>query len=87
MEKKDLYNFHYDYGSSYEYGLWEAIRESSMIKCVNPEHRYHTVPDINNFIKLKSTLKDSIKIMNNIIQILKNEFGIPDELLKGLINF
>ncbi|ERT69129.1 hypothetical protein HMPREF0202_00962 [Cetobacterium somerae ATCC BAA-474] len=85
--EKDLYNFHYDYGSSYEHGLWGAIRESSMIKCVNPGHRYHTVPDINNFIKLKSTLKDSIKIMNDIIQILKNEFGIPDELLKGVINF
>ena len=45
--EKDLYDFCYDYDSSYEHALWGAIRESSYLKCVNPTHIYHIVPDID----------------------------------------
>lgn len=48
IDEKDLYNFCYDYDSTYEHALWGAIRESCFLKCENPEHMYHFVPDIEN---------------------------------------
>ena len=39
--EKDLFGLYYDYDSSYEHGLWGAIRESSLLKCTNPAHKYH----------------------------------------------
>lgn len=46
--EKELYGLYYDYDSAYEHGLWGAIRESALLKCDNPAHHYHCVPDIDN---------------------------------------
>ncbi len=40
--EKNLYGLYYDYDSSFEHGLWGAIRESSLLKCNNPAHKYHS---------------------------------------------
>lgn len=80
VEEKDLYDLLYDYDSQFEHGLWGAIRESSLIKCDNPAHQYHCIPDIDNLQKLPSVWNDCSVNMKKILNVLKNEFGLPDYL-------
>lgn len=75
IDEKDLYNFYYDYDSSYEHALWGAIRESCFLKCENPEHMYHFVPDIENEQNLKSVIPDSIIVMDKILSELSTLFN------------
>lgn len=87
VNEKSLYGLYYDYDSSYEHGLWGAIRESSLLKCDNPTHQYHCVPDINDDNVLKTVLPDCIFIMNKTIGFLKDVFGIPEKLFEEVTNF
>lgn len=87
VEEKELYGLYYDYDSSFEHGLWGAIRESSFLKCMNPAHKYHCVPDVENQNRLKSVLPDCIMIMNKTLIILNELYAIPDQLFNGVINF
>lgn len=87
VDEKDLYGLYYDYDSSFEHGLWGAIRESSMLKCTNPAHKYHIVPDIDNETRLKSVLPDCIMVMNKTLNYLNELYGIPEQILNEVINF
>lgn len=87
VNEKNLYGLYYDYDSSFEHGLWGAIRESSLIKCNNPAHKYHCVPDIDDETILKSVMPDCIMVMNKTIAFLHDIYGIPDELLHEVLNF
>ena len=78
---------YYDYDSSFEHGLWGAIRESSLLKCNNPAHKYHCVPDVEDETRLKTVLPDCIMIMNKTISFLDEIYGIPEQLLNEVINF
>lgn len=79
--EEELFRLYYDYDSAFEHGLWGAIRESSLIKCTTPSHQYHCVPDIENKQKLKSVWFDCMNAMNNILDVLKGIYGIPEHLL------
>ena len=85
--EKNLYGLYYDYDSSFEHGLWGAIRESSLLKCNNPAHKYHFVPDVEDETRLKTVLPDCIMIMNKTISFLDEIYGIPEQLLNEVINF
>lgn len=85
--EKNLYGLYYDYDSSFEHGLWGAIRESSLLKCGNPAHKYHCVPDIEDQIRMKTVLPDCIMVMNKTIIFLNELYGIPEQLLNEVINF
>lgn len=85
--EKELYGLYYDYDSSYEHGLWGAIRESSLIKCESPAHQFHCVPDYENKQNLKNVWPDCVKVMNEIIFILDELYSIPEHLLKEVVNF
>ena len=87
VDEKNLYGLYYDYDSSFEHGLWGAIRESSMLKCDNPTHKYHCVPDVEDKIVLKSVLSDCIMVMNKTLVLLDNLYGIPENLLSEVIAF
>lgn len=80
VNEKDLYDLLYDYDSQYEHGLWGAIRESSLIKCNNPAHQYHCVPDVDDIQKLPSVWQDCHDGMLWTISVLANEFGLPEHL-------
>ena len=80
VDEKDLYSLYYNYDSSFEHGLWGAIRESSMIACQTPAHQYHSIPDVENLQKMKSVWYDAVMVMNKTIGLLIKEFGISDEL-------
>lgn len=85
--EKDLYGLYYDYDSSFEHGLWGAIRESSLLKCNNPAHKYHCVPDVEDETRLKTVLPDCIMVMNKTISFLNELYGIPEQLLNEVMNF
>lgn len=85
--EKELYGLYYDYDSSFEHGLWGAIRESSLLKCNNPAHKYHCVPDIEDETRLKTVLPDCIMVMNKTVSFLNELYGIPEKLLNEVINF
>lgn len=85
--EKDLYGLYYDYDSSFEHGLWGAIRESSLLKCNNPAHKYHCVPDVEDGTRLKTVLPDCIMVMNKTVSFLNELYGIPEQLLNEVIHF
>ena len=87
VNEKTLYGLYYDYDSSYEHGLWGAIRESSMLKCNNPTHQYHCVPDINDENILKTVLPDCIYVMNKTISFLRDIYGLPEKLFEEVMKF
>ena len=78
--ERELYSLYYNYDSSFEHGLWGAIRESSMIACQAPAHQYHSIPDVENYQKMKSVWHDAVMVMNKSVNLLIERFGISDEL-------
>ena len=87
VDEKNLFGLYYDYDSSFEHGLWGAIRESSFVKCNNPAHKYHCIPDIGDETRLKTVLPDYIMVMNKTVSFLNELYGIPEQLLNEVINF
>ena len=87
VNEKDLYGLLYDYDSAFEHGLWGAIRESSFLKCDNPAHQYHCVPDCDDNIVLKSTADDCVDVLNRTILFLNDIYGIPEKLINEAIEF
>jgi len=87
VDESLLYGLYYDYDSAFEHGLWGAIRESSLLNCNNPLHHYHCVPDINDEQNLKSVWPDCVMVMNKTINVLDEIYGIPDALLRGILDF
>lgn len=85
--EKSLYGLYYDYDSSFEHGLWGAIRESSLLKCDNPAHKYHCIPDVEDETRLKTVLPDCIMVMNKMLIFLNELYGIPDHLLNEVIRY
>lgn len=85
--EEELYSLFYDYDSSFEHGLWGAIRESSLLKCDNPAHQFHLVLDSDNEQKLPSVWKDCVRTMNKILMLLNNELSIPTQLLSEVKKF
>ncbi|MCQ2529081.1 MAG: DUF5677 domain-containing protein [Saccharofermentans sp.] len=81
VNERDLFGLYYDYDSAFEPGLWGAIRETSFLKCDNPAHQYHCVPNINEDITLKSVYYDCVYIMNKTISFLDDLYGVPKGLL------
>lgn len=85
--EKQLYGLYYDYDSSFEHGLWGAIRESSLLKCNSPAHQYHCVPDYENKQNLKNVWPDCVMVMNKIIELLNELYNIPECLFKEVMKF
>ncbi len=87
VNEKELYGLYYDYDSSFEHGLWGAIRESALVKCNNPAHQYHCVPDVEDKNRLKSVLSDCVMVMNKTVSFLNGIYGIPSPLFEEVTSF
>lgn len=87
VDEKELYGLYYDYDSSFEHGLWGAIRESALVKCNNPTHQYHCVPDVEGQNRLKSILADCIMVMNKTVSFLNDIYGLPSSLFEEVTTF
>lgn len=64
-----------------------AIRESSLLKCNNPTHQFHCIPDIDDKSRLKTVLPDCVMVMNKTISLLNEIYGIPEKIFDEVINF
>jgi hypothetical protein len=82
--EKNLFDLFYDYDSSFAHGLWGAIRETSMLKCDNASHRYHTVPDIQLAQTLPDVKSDCFGTMKKLLELLKQNYSFPDELMPDM---
>lgn len=85
--EEELYKLFYDYDSSFEHGLWGAVRESALLKCDSPAHQYHCVPDYTGQQKLPSVWKDSVRTMNKILWIINEYISIPKKLMEEVQKF
>ncbi|TGL35933.1 hypothetical protein EHQ52_03975 [Leptospira koniambonensis] len=82
--EKYLYDLLYDYDSNFSHGLWGAIRESSMIICDNPAHRFHVIPDINFDQNLPDVKSDILLLTRKILLFIKGNFAVPENITKFL---
>lgn len=87
VNEEKLYGLYYDYDSSYEHGLWGSIRESSLLMCNNPAHKYHCIPDVEDRIRLKTVMPDCIMVMNKTLEFLDEIYGIPNDLKEEVMDF
>lgn len=87
VDEKHLYGLYYDYDSSFEHGLWGAIRESALLKCNNPAHQYHCIPDVDDENILKSVMPDCIMVMNKTLAFLNELYTLPKTLFQEVIGF
>ena len=86
VEETDLYTYYYDYDSSFEHGLWGAVRESSILSNDNPGQRYRGIPDIDNYQQLSSVGFDAVMVLKKHLYLLKNQFGLSADLVERLEN-
>ncbi len=77
-EENDLYEIYYEYATNYTHGIWGAIRESCMLKCDNPAHLYHTVPDYFGEQELRSVLYDCEMVMRKTLKVISSYVDLPD---------
>lgn len=74
--ENEIYQLVYEYDSQYEHALWGAVRESSLLACDCALHKYHSVPDIDNYQRLKSVWNDCKMYMDKIVNILEDIYGL-----------
>jgi hypothetical protein len=77
IDEKELYDILYDYDSSYVHGLWGAIRESSILACNNPNHLFHSIPDIFNAQKQADIIFDTEIIFLKLLSIFNSQYFFP----------
>jgi hypothetical protein len=70
VDEKYLYEVLYEYDNNFIHGFWGAIRESSMLYCDNPTHKYHSIPDINFQQKMPSINNDIYKIIDKFLNLI-----------------
>ena len=87
VDEKDLFGLYYDYDSSFEHGLWGAIRECALLKCEAAGHQYHCVPDYNNNQKCKSIWYDSVVTLLKTIKEISNIYSLSDELKERMSKY
>lgn len=85
--EEELFKLFYDYDSSFEHGLWGAVRESALLKCSSPAHQYHCIPDYLGQQKLPSVWKDCVRTMNKILQVVNEYISIPNKLMEEVQKF
>lgn len=73
-----LYETYYEYNNNFVHGFWGAIRESSMLRCDNASHRYHSTPDVTFQQKMSCVYSDIKMIMDQLYSILDTEFQNED---------
>lgn len=81
VDEKELYDLYYDYESNYAHGLWGAIRESAMLKCVNPLHLGHNVPDVQLNHSLADVLPDAIMVFKKLLSFIDDNYPLSYEFL------
>lgn len=82
VDEKELYDLLYDYDSNYVHGLWAAIREAAMVKCDNPTHNFHAVPDFFMRQECSDVTPDMVKLLKKAIALLNEYYELPSWYLE-----
>lgn len=69
-----LYEVLYEYDNNFIHGFWGAVRESSMVYCNNPSHKYHSIPDINFEQKMSSINDDIYRVIDKFSKLIDESF-------------
>lgn len=78
IDENELYDLYYEYDTNYSHGFWGAIRESAMVSCNNPSHRYHSVPDITFEQSLRNVEHDCEVILKKFLALISTLYEFPD---------
>lgn len=76
--EEELYEIYYEYDTNYAHGFWSAIRESAMIFCNNPSHKYHAIPDYKCESNLPSVESDCRLVIDKAFMAVSNYLNFPD---------
>lgn len=75
--EKAMFDTVYDYDTNFVHGFWGAIRESALLLCDNPAHRFHVIPDASGDQKLKSVAPDAGRLLGRTIDCLSRMIDLP----------
>lgn len=74
VDEKYMYEVLYEYDNNFIHAFWGAIRESSMLHCDNPSHKYHSVPDVNFEQRMVSINGDIYKLIDKFLKLIEETF-------------
>ncbi|AVF03757.1 MULTISPECIES: DUF5677 domain-containing protein [Devosia] len=80
---KDVYDRYYDWTSGFAHGQWASVRDTVMVTCLNPLHRFHRVPSPTP-MPMPSILPDAQKLLNRMLDDLNQLYPSFKPRLKGL---
>jgi hypothetical protein len=82
VDEKELYDLLYDYDTNYVHGFWAAIREAAMVKCDNPAHNFHAVPDFFMKQQCSDVIPDMIKLLKKAMALVTEHYELPSWYLE-----
>jgi hypothetical protein len=63
---KDIYDAHYGWTSGFSHGHWSAMRDATLVICLNPLHRAHRIPADSKRIH-GDVVPDAIELVETMI--------------------
>lgn len=62
--KKGVYDLRFQFHSGTTHGMWHALEQQNLVKCCNPLHKYHRIPDFNGPQLNPYTIVEAGNLMN-----------------------
>jgi len=81
----EIYRIIYDPTSSDIHGTWTSIKNTNLTYCVNPLHRYHRLPQLEDPPQFLQPVQISINLVEKAINSSIDKLGFPN-LEKPLID-
>ena len=73
----EIYRLVYDPASTHLHGTWMSIQRSNLVRCVQPMHRFHRIPEFFDPPLNVNTLDSLAKIYETTVQIGVKELSFP----------
>ena len=62
--KQGLYDLRFSYHSGTTHGMWHALEQQNLVKCQNPLHKYHRIPNFNGPWLIPFAMVEAGNMMN-----------------------
>lgn len=62
--KQGLYDLRFSYHSGTTHGMWHALEQQNLVKCQNPLHKYHRIPNFNGPWLIPFAIVEAGNMMN-----------------------
>lgn len=73
-DEKEVYDAFYDWTSGYIHGQWAVVRDSTMTNCLNPLHRLHRVPKLQQ-TSGETVMHDVMRLLAEMIRKIKTIYS------------